>query len=214
MSTLTTDGSVGTAGRHRHRHRRTRQGPSLLGLVSGTLRWPARLVRSLRPSRLPWYGALALASLLVAALVVDGLWWQSNRHARALDAARGDALVAATSAAQKVLSWDYRTLPTDIARAKAVAAPTGEFLHDYTKSSSGLLQEAPPLKAIAQTTVPSGSVVSASPDHVVVLLFADQASMVQQPGTKTPNTKIVQFRLQFGMVKQHGRWLLDTLKSL
>jgi hypothetical protein len=152
--------------------------------------------------------------LIVAALVVDGLSWQSTRHSRNLNAARADALVAATSGAQKVLSWDYRTLAADTARGKATASQTGPFLHEYSTSMASVAKEAAPLKAVAQTTVQSGSVVSASAKRVVVLLFADQAAVLQQPGSKTPQTKIAQFRIQLAMVKQHGRWLIDTLKSL
>lgn len=199
----------------RHGHRRApKQRRAPVRLLVGLARIPGWLVRNLRPSRLPWWGALPLGALIVAALVLDGLAWQSNRNHSALNRARGEALVAATSAAQKALSWDYRTLDADIARAKAVGTPTGAYLNDYARTTADLRKEAEPLKAIAQTTVQSGSVISASRQRVVVLLFADQAAILQQPGSKTPDTKIAQYRIQMAMVKQHGRWLVDTMKPL
>jgi Mce-associated membrane protein len=197
----------------RHRHRRApsrRRGP--VRLLLGIVRLPGRLVRTLRPSRLPWYGALAVGALIVAALVIDGLWWQSNRRHEALNSARGDALVAATSAAQKVLSFDYRTMSADVARAKATA--TGPFLTQYEQASASLVKEVGPAKAIVQASVQSGSVVNASHGQITVLLFVDQASVRQDSGQKTPVTRIDQARVQMTMVKQHGRWLVAQLTSL
>lgn len=203
--------STGRGSRHRHR-RAPSQRRAPVRLLLAILRVPGRLVRTLRPSRLPWYGALALGVLIVAALVVDGLWWQSNRNHRALDSSRGDALVAATSAAQKVLSFDYRTMTADVARAKATA--TGPFLHQYEQTSASLVKEVGPAKAIVQASVQSGSVVNASKGQVTVLLFVDQASVRQTSGQKTPVTRIDQARVQMTMVKQHGRWLVAQLSSL
>lgn len=198
---------------HRHRHRRApsqRRGPArLLRAVARVL---ARLARTLRPSRLPWYAALVLGVLIVAALVLDGMWWQSNRSARASNSDRGDALVAATSAAQKVLSFDYRTMKADVARAKATA--TGPFLHEYEQTAATLAKEVGPAKAIVQASVQSGSVINTSKGRVVVLLFVDQASVRQNSGQKTPVTRIDQARVQMTMAKQHGRWLVYSLSSL
>ena len=197
----------------RHRHRRApsrRRVP--VRLLVGVVRLPGRLVRTLRPSRLPWYGALALGALIVAALVIDGMWWQSNRTHASHNTARSEALVAATSAAQKVLSFDYRTMGADVARAKATA--TGPFLTQYEQASASLIKELGPAKAIVQASVQSGSVVNFAKNQVTVLLFVDQASVRQDSGQKTPVTRIDQARVQMTMVKQHGRWLVAQLTSL
>ena len=204
------NGQLKSGARHRHRRSGRRRGP--LGLLAALVRLPLRLARSLRPSRLPWYGALALGVLIVAALVLDGLWWQSSRDARAANTARGEALVAATSAAQKVLSFDYRTIAADVARAKATA--TGPFLSQYDKTAASLVKEVGPAKAIVQATVQSGSIVNASNGQITALLFVDQASVRQDSGSKTPVTRIDQARVQMTMVKRHGRWLVYSLASL
>jgi Mce-associated membrane protein len=173
---------------------------------------PGWLVRNLRPSRLPWYGALALAVLIVAAAVVDGLWWHSVRNAKALNSQRADAVVAATSAVQKALSFDYRTINADIARAKATA--TGPFLTQYEQSAASLVKEVGPAKAIVQAGAQSCSLVDSSKNRVVVLCFVDQASVRQNADQKTPVTRIDQARVQMTMTKQHGRWLVYSLASL
>jgi Mce-associated membrane protein len=211
VSTATLHPQPTRSGSRGHRRAPARR-PGPVRLLLGAVRVPGRLVRTLRPSRLPWYGALALGVLIVAALVIDGMWWQSNRSHRALDSARGDALVAATSAAQKVLSFDYRTINADVARGKATA--TGPFLSEYEQTAASLIKEVGPAKAIVQASVQSGSVVNASSGRIVVLLFVDQASVRQNNGQKTPVTRIDQARLQMTMTKQHGRWLVYSLTSL
>lgn len=202
---------AGKTSRHGHR-RAPKQRRAPVRLLFGIVRIPGWLVRNLRPSRLPWYGALALGVLIIAALVLDGLWWQSNRSSQSMNTQRGEALVAATSAAQKVLSFDYRTINADIARAKATA--TGPFLTQYEQSAASLVKDVGPAKAIVQASVQSGSVVNASKGRVVVLLFVDQASVRQNAGEKTPVTRIDQARVQMIMSKQHGRWLVYSLASL
>ena len=208
---VSTRRSTGTGSRHGHRRApKRRRGP--VRLLLGVLRVPGWLVRHMRPSRLPWYGALVLGALIVAALVVDGMWWQSTKGPRAVNSARGDALVAATSAAQKVLSFDYRTMSADVARAKATA--TGPFLTQYEQTSASLMKEVGPAKAIVQASAQSCSVVHTFKGQVTVLCFVDQASVRQNAGQKTPVTRIDQARVQMTMVKEHGRWLVAQLSSL
>ena len=163
-------------------------------------------------SRVRRAAVLALAVLCVSAAALDGLWWRAAREHRALDEARASALVAATSAAQKVLSFDYRTMAADVARAKATA--TGPFLAEYTKTAATLAKEVGPAKAIVQATAQSGSVVSATRHRVDVLLFVDQASVRQQGGTSSPVTRLDQARVRMTMVERHGRWLVSSLASL
>ena len=94
--------------------------------------------------------------------------------------ARHDAMKAATSAAHDLLSYDYRTLDADIARAKGET--TGAFAQQYADTAGKLLDQAKQLKAIVQASVGSPAVVSARGHTVVVLVFVDQASVKQLPG--------------------------------
>ena len=126
--------------------------------------------------------------------------------------ARHDALHAATTAAHDLLSYDYRSLDTDIARAKGET--TGAFAQQYAETAGKLLDQAKQLKAIVQASVGSPAVVSARGDTVVVLVFVDQASVKQLPGQAKPTTRIDQSRVQLTMTKVGGRWLVSALSAL
>ena len=126
--------------------------------------------------------------------------------------ARHDALAAATKAAHDLLSYDYRTLTTDIARAKTET--TGAFAQQYAQTAGQLLSEATQLKAIVQASVGSPAVVSAHGTTVVVLVFVDQASVKQLPGQKSPTTRIDQSRVQLTMSKVGGQWRVSALSAL
>lgn len=126
--------------------------------------------------------------------------------------ARSAAVSAATTAAHDVLSYDYRTLDRDIAKAKSET--TGVFAQQYAQSSAQLLTQARQLKAIVQASVGLPGVVSAHHDTVVVLVFVDQASVKQLPGQKTPTTRIDQSRVRLTMSKVGARWLVSALAAL
>ena len=102
--------------------------------------------------------------------------------------ARHDALHAATTAAHDLLSYDYRSLDTDIARAKGET--TGAFAQQYAETAGKLLDQAKQLKAIVQ------------------------ASVKQLPGQAKPTTRIDQSRVQLTMTKVGGRWLVSALSAL
>jgi Mce-associated membrane protein len=146
----------------------------------------------------------ALAALVL--LLLRGPASDSTAHAR------HDALGAATKAAHDLLSYDYRTLSGDVARAKAET--TGAFAQQYAQTAGQLLGQAAKLKAIVQASVGSPGVVSADGDTVVVLVFVDQASVKQLPGQKSPTTRIDQSRVQLTMTKVHGHWLVSALAAL
>jgi Mce-associated membrane protein len=122
------------------------------------------------------------------------------------------ALTAAKSSVAAILSYDYRSIGPDIARAKADS--TGVFAHQYAQSASHLLAEAKQVKAIVQATVGSAGVVSASPRAVEVLLFVDQAGVRQDHGQKSPQTRIDQSRVRVTMTKVGSSWLVSDLAPL
>jgi Mce-associated membrane protein len=128
------------------------------------------------------------------------------RHARAA------AMAAATTAAGDVLSYDYRTLDADIARAQADA--TGVFAAQYRRTAAALQQQAAHNRAIVQATPSRPGVVSATADEVVVLVFVDQASVRQVAGAKTPTTRIDQSRVRMTMTRVGDRWLVSQLAAL
>ena len=148
---------------------------------------------------------LALAAADVALLVRD-------RSRPSLDRVRVTAVAAARQAVRDILSYDYRNLRADIAKAKSET--TGLFAKQYAGSADTLLAQASQLRAIVQATPSSAGVVSASEDEVVVLVFVDQASVKQQAGQKTPTTRIDQSRVRMTMTKVRGKWKVSQLAAL
>ena len=158
---------------------------------------------------------LATAIVLTLAFVVAGCdlaLWLHNRHDASLDNARVDAATAAKQAAHDILSYDYRSLDQDIAKAKSET--TGLFAKQYAGTAGTLLAQARQLRAIVQATPSAPGVVSATKDEVVVLVWVDQASVKQLSGQKTPTTRIDQSRVRMTMTKVDGRWKVSQLAAL
>ncbi|GAA2648821.1 hypothetical protein [Streptomyces vastus] len=128
-----------------------------------------------------------LSVLLIAGLVaVAVLGWQ-YREGRRAEQARGQALTAARKAAPVVLSYDYRRLDRDFAAARARL--TGDFRDKYRKTTKTVVgPTARKYEGVVKATVaepaaggtPAASVVSASPDKAVVLLFVNQVTRSTQ----------------------------------
>ena len=153
------------------------------------------------------------AALCVALLAGDVVLWLHGRHAHSVDSARSSAVAASRQAVRDILSYDYRSLATDIAKAKSET--TGLFAKQYAGTASALLAQAQQLRAIVQATPASPpAVVSATADEVVVLVFVDQASVKQSPGQKTPATRIDQSRVRMTMTKVGGKWKVSQLAAL
>jgi Mce-associated membrane protein len=151
-------------------------------------------------------------ALCVALAACDLVLWLHNRDNGSVDDARAHAVVAAKQAARDILSYDYRSLQTDIARAKSET--TGLFARQYAGSANALLQQAGQLRAIVQATPATPGVVSATKDEVVVLVWVDQASVKQLAGQKSPATRIDQSRVRMTMTKVDGKWKVSQLAAL
>ena len=153
------------------------------------------------------------AALSVALLVADIVLWLGGHHAAAVERSRSQAVTAARQAARDILSYDYRNLKADIAKAKSET--TGVFAKQYAGSADTLLAQAAQLRAIVQATPASPpAIVSATADEVVVLVFIDQASVKQPAGQKTPATRIDQSRVRMTMTKVGGAWKVSQLAAL
>ena len=155
----------------------------------------------------------AVAAVLCLAMGASDLAvWSRNRHADSVDSARQVATAAAQRAVRDILSYDYRSIDSDISRAKAET--TGLFARQYAGTASALLGQAKQLRAIVQATPAAPAVVSATSGEVVVLLFVDQASVRQQAGQKTPTTRIDQSRVRMTMTKVGNQWKVSQLAAL
>src|SRR5258707_78749 len=117
-------------------------------------------------------GTLALAvAVLVVAAAVGWLWLQTDRSGRH-DADSRAALTAATTAAQVIFSYDYRSFDAGVAKAKPYL--TGPFAKEYADTTASLKATATQEQAVVQAQVSAASVVDATGDHVDLLVYLNQ----------------------------------------
>ncbi|WP_053751301.1 hypothetical protein [Streptomyces sp. MMG1533] len=172
-----------------------------------------------RPVRRSWRRAraAALCLVLVAALVaVAVLGWQ-YREGRQADRARGQALTAARKAAPVVLSYDYRHLDRDFARARTHL--TGDFRDEYRKTTRTVVAPAArKYHGVVKATVvapasggpPAASVVSSSPEKVIVLLFVNQVTK----STQVTGSRVDLNRVRMTLTRTSKGWKVSAVDAL
>ncbi|MEU0965021.1 hypothetical protein ABZ357_06080 [Streptomyces sp. NPDC005917] len=138
-----------------------------------------------------------LCVLLVAALVAAAMLGWRYREGLLADQARGQALTAAQQSAPVVLSYNYRHLDRDFATAGARL--TGHFRDEYRKTTTTVVgPTARKYHGVVKATVaqptggsPAASVISASPDRAVVLLFVNQVTTsIQVSGSRVDLNRV------------------------
>ncbi|MBT2453162.1 hypothetical protein J7F03_40365 [Streptomyces sp. ISL-43] len=171
---------------------------------------PAKPARS-RPPRLT---ALLGIVVLLALAATAALAWK-HREAERTSEARAAALTAARKAAPVILSYDYRHLDRDFAAARGHL--TGPFLDQYSKTTETVV--APTAKtysgvvkaAIATgDATPAASVISASPDKAVVLLFMNQLTTSTQIATPRLDLN----RVRMTLVRTPKGWKVSAVDAL
>ncbi|MGW1891491.1 hypothetical protein ACWCP6_14720 [Streptomyces sp. NPDC002004] len=170
-----------------------------------------------RDGRRPGMLGAALTVVLVAALVAAAvLGWQYRDGQRA-DRARAAALAAAVEAAPVVLSYDYRHLDRDFAAARTHL--TGAFRDQYRKTTDRVVgPTAAKYRGVVRARVvkpagggaPAASVVSASPDRVVVLLFVDQVT----ESTRVSGSRVDQNRVRMTLTRTSEGWKVSAVDAL
>jgi Mce-associated membrane protein len=153
-----------------------------------------------------------LAGLLVltlTALAAFGLVALRVRSDARVEAARGEAVAAAQGSAVSILSYDYRHLDADFAAARKVL--TGSFARDYTATTSKVVRPgAVQYHAVVKAEVAAESVVSATANQVVVLLFVNQTTT----STRLDGPRVDLNRVRLTMVKVDGDWLVKNVVAL
>ncbi|MGN6597768.1 MAG: hypothetical protein ACTHMW_00565 [Actinomycetes bacterium] len=146
--------------------------------------------------------------LALAALAAGALGWAAHR-ASADRAAGPAALAAARSAAPVVLSYDSAHLDSDFAKARRLL--TGSFAADYTATTTKVVAPAAEqYHAKVTADVAAASVVRASREEVVVLLFVNQTTT----SDRLDGPKVDLNRVRMTMVPVHGRWLVARVDAL
>ena len=159
----------------------------------------------------------AIASVVAAALCIPAvvgvvlLTTKANASADE-DTARRAALHAAGRIARDILSYDYRTIDQDLARAQADS--TGEFARQYASTADGLRAKAKSTQAIVQARVRDTGVVTGTSEEVVVLVFADQISITRSPGAASPTAQEISSAVQLTLTERAGRWRVSALSAV
>ncbi|MFD5846170.1 hypothetical protein [Streptomyces chartreusis] len=159
---------------------------------------------------------LVLGVLLPAALVATAVLGWQYRDAHRTESARTQALTAAQKAAPLVLSYDYRHLDKDFASARTHL--TGGFHAEYGKTTKAVVgPTAKKYRAVVKATIaapttgtPAASVVSASPDKAVVLLFINQVT----ESTQVSGARVDLNRVRMTMTDTDKGWKVSGVDAL
>ncbi|MEV8633891.1 hypothetical protein AB0395_19750 [Streptosporangium sp. NPDC051023] len=155
-------------------------------------------------------GVLTAVTLSLAAVV--WIMFADLSRLRSDEAAGQEALATARSVAADMLSYDYRTIEQDFARARGYT--TGNLSQYYRQLTTTLVPTARKQRTVQQATVAGAGVESAQADRVEVLLFVNMNTVRTLPGDKEPRRQIRQNRARLVMVKQDSHWLVSELSTL
>lgn len=158
-----------------------------------------------------------LALLVVLGLVAVVVLALEHRDGRAAERARAAAVEAARRAAPVVLSYDHRHLERDFAAARAHL--TGSFRDEYRRTTTSVVgPTARKYRGVVRATVvappgggdPAVSVVSASPDRAVVLLFVNQVTT----STQVSGPRVDLNRVRMTLARTSGGWKVSAVDAL
>lgn len=154
--------------------------------------------------------SMAVVGILAVAAVVSAVLLAIKAHHDDVAARAGTAArQAATAEIQQILTYDYRTLNTDLARAGNDT--TGEFHQQFgTLSGQIIAPAAAQQQTVTRATVPNASVVSATSSQVVVLMFIDQSTSSRSQ--RQPQQVASQVRVT--MQQDGGRWKVAQFQPL
>jgi Mce-associated membrane protein len=161
------------------------------------------------PARGAIWLPITLAGCLVVALLACAALGYRAHAASQLDGARSAGLEAARSAAPVFMAYDHHHLDRDFARAKKLL--TGEFQKEYADTTTHVVKpSATKTRAVVVAEVRAASVVSATPDRVVALLFVNQTTTSNR--AREPRTDLS--RVVMTVDRTNGRWLVSKLDAL
>ncbi|MBT2394852.1 hypothetical protein [Streptomyces sp. ISL-100] len=177
---------------------------------------PAEPTRSRSLSR-PGVLSAVLAVLTLVGLVATATLGLRYREAERTAQARTAALAAAREAAPVILSYDYRHLDRDFAAARGHL--TAPFLDQYGKTTKAVVAPtAKKYRGVVKATVakppggdtPAASVVSASPDKAVVLIFMNQLTT----STQVSGPRLDLNRVRMTLVRTPQAWKVSAVDAL
>ncbi|MBO2463043.1 serine/threonine protein kinase [Actinomadura violacea] len=171
------------------------------------------------PRRIGRRVALAAAPLVV--LAGGGTAWallangspdapaKASTEQAAPPAAATAAVAPAAQAVRSVLSFDHASLDRNVAAAHQVSTPRYGADYDRQLTASGYRKELQDKKGSVTTDVVDSAVVGAASDKVTVLAFVKRTVRAEDA-----SPRLLSDPMRATMVRQDGRWLLDTLYTL
>lgn len=169
------------------------------------------------PRPVPWWGRFRVTLvLLVVCLVLAGV--AAVAYGRSRNPAQGSGPITSTSArenglteaaalTQKVLSYNWQTLDADIKGAEAVSAPG--FRAEYAKTMSGVRAQTVQNQVKLTASAVASSIVSATPDKVVALVFVNQVTTAKG----TTNQRLDQNRVLVTLTRDGGEWRVSKMDA-
>jgi Mce-associated membrane protein len=132
--------------------------------------------------------------------------WRVADGQRDTEAGGQDALAAARRAAVALLSYDSRTVDTQLATASDLI--TGPFQADFrTVTSTQVAPAAKERQVSTHAQVVAAAVVTAAPREVTTLLYLNQIT----ESASSPAPTISGSRVRLTMTEVAGRWLVSAM---
>ncbi|MBO0804175.1 MAG: hypothetical protein J2P25_14015 [Nocardiopsaceae bacterium] len=142
----------------------------------------------------------AIASVFLAMRTSGAVTTQRDRAA---------AVAAAKTEIPQILSYNYKTLKADLARASADT--TGQFSGQFGMLASQMIgPNATKEQTVTKARVPVAAVEHSSGNQVTVLVFVDQSTTSKSQPKPVPNAGQIRVTMQ----KVKGRWLVAQFTAL
>ncbi len=178
---------------------------------------PEPAARRRRPR--PRTVAMAVLALVVAGLAaVTVPSYLDLRAARAAEAAGAAAMKAARAYVPDLMSYDYRTVDADFARARAHT--TGSLTDHYRRLEATLGPVIKQRRTVQRVEVRGVAVESAAPGRAVVLILLNRTTTSTPPGAKAAKREVATGRVRLVMVKTDksdkagSAWSVSDLTTL
>lgn len=152
-----------------------------------------------------------LAVVAIAASTLTALAAVRVSHRHELDQARHQAVIAARSSVETILSYDYRNLTKDFADAEALCTP--KFRKKYVKTTAAVVEPlAAKYRATTTAVIAPGAagVITVSANRALVLVFVNQTVT----NSRLAAPRLDRSRINVSLVRSGGRWLVDDLQPV
>ena len=163
-----------------------------------------RIARRGAPVAVPALAALVVLAVVAAVLAVLLSLRVSHNHDK--NQAATAALSAATTGVASVLSYNYKSLDADFAKAEALLTPS--FRKSYQATTAKAVQPlAEKYKAVSTAQASAAGVIVSSTSAAKVLVFVSQ----QVTNTQLSAPRLDRSRIEVELVHAHGQWLINKL---